>query len=62
MTAIFRYLIPAVFALIALTALSAPELSYSHSDGRVVGNAAMVRFNWVGEQQAVSDGSETARR
>ena len=73
----------------ALTALSAPELSYSHSDGRVedratfvanatsgkstflslayrnpvirvAGNTAIVRFNWVGEQQAVADGSKTA--
>jgi ketosteroid isomerase-like protein len=73
----------------ALTALSAPELSYSHSDGRVedratfvanatsgkstfvslayrnpairvVGNTAIVRFNWVGEQQAVADGAKTA--
>ena len=73
----------------ALTALCAPELSYSHSDGRVedratfvanatsgkstflslayrnptirvVGNAAIVRFNWVGEQQALADGSKTA--
>src|SRR5258706_14145920 len=69
-----------------LTALSAPELSYSHSDGRiedratfvanatsgkstflslayrnpairVAGNAAIVRFNWVGEQQAVAAGA-----
>lgn len=73
----------------ALTALSAPELSYSHSDGRVedrtmfvagatagkstfvslayrnpvirvVGNTAVARFNWVGEQQAVADGNKTA--
>lgn len=73
----------------ALTAQSAPELSYSHSDGRVedratfvanatsgkssflslayrnpvirvVGNTAIVRFNWVGEQQAAADGSKTA--
>ena len=72
-----------------LTALSAPELSYSHSDGlvedratfvanatsgkstflsleyrnptiRVVGNTAIVRFNWVGEQQARADASKTA--
>lgn len=72
-----------------LTALSAPELSYSHSDGRiedhatfvanatsgkstflslayrnpsirVVGDTAIVRFNWVGEQQALADGSKTA--
>ena len=72
----------------ALTALSAPELSYSHSDGRVedratfvanatsgkstflsleyrnptirvAGNTAIVRFNWVGEQQARADGSKT---
>jgi Domain of unknown function (DUF4440) len=73
----------------ALEALCAPELSYSHSDGRVedratfvtnatngkskflalaykdptirvVGDAAIVRFNWVGEQQAVADGKLTA--
>lgn len=73
----------------ALTALSAPELSYSHSDGRVedraafvasstngkskfvalayrnpsikvVGDAAIVRFNWVGEQEALADGKKTA--
>lgn len=72
-----------------LTALSAPELSYSHSDGRVedratfvanatsgkstfvslayrnptirvVGGTAVVRFNWVGEQQAAADGARTA--
>jgi ketosteroid isomerase-like protein len=68
-----------------LTALCAPELSYSHSDGhiedkatfvanatngkskvlsleyqdtsvRVVGDAAIVRFHWVGKSQAVADG------
>src|SRR5258706_6386615 len=68
----------------ALTALSAPELSYGHSDGRVedratfvanatagkstflslayrnpairvVGNTAIIRFNWLGEQQAWAD-------
>ena len=73
----------------ALTALSAPELSYGHSDGRVedratfvanatagkstflslayrnpairvVGNTAIIRFNWLGEQQAVADGSKTS--
>jgi ketosteroid isomerase-like protein len=73
----------------ALIALTAPELSYSHSDGhvedrttfvsnatsgkstflslayrnptiRVVGNTAIVRFNWVGEQQAVADGTKAA--
>jgi Domain of unknown function (DUF4440) len=72
-----------------LEALCAPELSYSHSDGRVedraafvanatsgkskflelaykdpsirvVGDSAIVRFNWVGEQQAVADGKKTA--
>ena len=72
-----------------LSALCAPEVSYSHSSGkvedrstfvanatagkskflsleyrdpkiRVVGNAAVVRFNWVGEQQSTSDGSKTA--
>jgi Domain of unknown function (DUF4440) len=69
--------------------LCAPELSYSHSDGRVedkamfianatsgkskflaleykepvirvVGDSAIVRFNWVGEQQAVADGKKTS--
>src|SRR6266536_4541937 len=73
----------------ALEALCAPELSYSHSDGRVedkatfianatngkskfltlayqdpkirvVGTAAIVRFHWVGESQAVADGKKTA--
>ncbi len=72
-----------------LTALTAPELSYSHSDGRVedkatfvtnatagkskmlsleyqdptiriVGNAAIVRFHWVAESQAVADGKKSA--
>jgi hypothetical protein len=72
-----------------LEALCAPELSYSHSDGRVedraafvanatsgkskflalaykdpairvVGDTAIVRFNWVAEQQAVADGKLTA--
>jgi Domain of unknown function (DUF4440) len=71
-----------------LEALCTPELSYSHSDGRVedraafvanatsgkskflalaykdptirvVGDSAIVRFNWVGEQQAVADGKIT---
>ena len=71
-----------------LTALSAPELTYSHSDGRVedratfvanatagksvfnaleyrnpkiqvVGNTAVVRFNWVAEQQSVATGAKT---
>lgn len=70
-----------------LTALTVPELSYSHSDTRVedratfvanttsgkkpflaleyreptirvVGNNAIVRFHWVGEQQAVADGKK----
>ena len=73
----------------ALAALTAAELSYSHSDGRVedkatfianatngkskwlsleyrdpkiriVGPAAIVRFNWVGEQEAVADGKKSA--
>ena len=72
----------------AFDALSAPELSYSHSDGRVedkaafianatngkskwlslkyqdpkirvVGNAAIVRFHWLGEQEAVADGKKS---
>jgi len=74
---------------VTLTALTVPELSYSHSDARVedratfvanttsgkkpflsleyreptihvVGNNAIVRFHWVGEQQAVTDGKKTA--
>ena len=73
----------------AFDALCAPELSYSHSDGRVedkaafianatsgkskflslayddvkirvVGTAAIVRFHWVGESQAVADGKKNA--
>ena len=72
----------------ALDSLCAPELSYSHSDGRVedkptfvanatngkskfltleyqdpkirvVGPAAIVRFHWVGEQEAVADGKKS---
>src|SRR5579859_2597738 len=71
-----------------LEALCAPELSYSHSDGRVedkatfvtnatdgkskflslawqdlsvrvVGTAAIVRFHWVAEAQAVADGKKS---
>ncbi|HEV7636227.1 MAG TPA: nuclear transport factor 2 family protein [Bradyrhizobium sp.] len=73
----------------AFDALCAPELSYSHSDGRVedkptfianatngkskfvsleykelqirvVGPAAIVRFHWIGEQEAVADGKKSA--
>jgi ketosteroid isomerase-like protein len=73
----------------AFDALCAPELSYSHSDGRVedkalfitnatngkskflslayqepkirvVGTAAIVRFHWVSESQAVADGKKSA--
>jgi ketosteroid isomerase-like protein len=73
----------------AFEALCAPELSYSHSDGRVedkptfianatngkskflsleykdtqirvVGPAAIVRFHWLGEQEAVADGKKSA--
>ena len=72
----------------ALDALCAPELSYSHSDGRIedkaafvanatngkskflvlqyldpqiriVGPAAIVRFHWVAESEAVADGTKT---
>jgi len=72
----------------ALDALTAPELSYSHSDGhiedkatfiknatsgksksisleykdptiRVVGTAAIVRFHWVAESEAVADGKRS---
>jgi len=70
-------------------ALTAPELSYSHSDGhvedkatfiknatagkskwltlewsditvRVVGDAAIVRYHWMGENQAVADGKKSS--
>ena len=73
----------------AFDALCAPELSYSHSDGRVedkptfianatngkskflsldykdtqirvVGPAEIVRFHWLGEQEAVADGKKSA--
>ena len=73
----------------AFDALCAPELSYSHSDGRVedkptfianatngkskflsldykdtqirvAGPAAIVRFHWLGEQEAVADGKKSA--
>jgi hypothetical protein len=73
----------------AFDALCAPELSYSHSDGRVedkaafiagatsgkskflslayndvkirvVGSAAVVRFHWVGESEAVADGKKNS--
>jgi ketosteroid isomerase-like protein len=72
-----------------LDGLCAPELSYSHSDGRVedkaafvanatdgkskflslayqdvsvriVGDAASVRFHWLGETQAAADGKKSA--
>jgi hypothetical protein len=73
----------------AFDKLCAPELSYSHSDGRVedkalfitnatngkskwtslkyedpkirvVGDAAVVRFHWLGEQEAVADGKKSS--
>jgi hypothetical protein len=73
----------------AFDALCAPELSYSHSSGkvedkatfianatdgkskflsleyqdpsiRVVGPAAIVRFHWVGEQEATADGKKSS--
>jgi hypothetical protein len=73
----------------AFDALCAPELSYSHSSGkvedkatfianatdrkskflsleyqdisiRIVGPAAIVRFHWVGEQEAVADGKKSS--
>jgi ketosteroid isomerase-like protein len=73
----------------AFDGLCAPELSYSHSDGRVedkalfianatngkskwlslkyedpkirvVGDAAIVRFHWLGEQEAVADGKKSS--
>jgi len=72
-----------------LDGLCAPELSYSHSDGRVedraafvanatdgkskflslayqdisvrvVGDAAIVRFHWIGESEAVADGKRSS--
>ena len=72
-----------------LEGFCAPELSYSHSDGRVedkatfvtnatdgkskilslawqdvsirvVGTAAIVRFHWLGESQAVADGKKSS--
>lgn len=72
-----------------LEALTAPELSYSHSDAhiedkatfvrnatsgksksisleykdpsiRVVGDAAIVRFHWVAESEAVADGKRSS--
>ena len=73
----------------AFDALCAPELSYSHSDGRVedkaafianatngkskwlslkyedpkirvVNNVAIVRFHWLGEQEALADGKKSS--
>ena len=73
----------------ALDELTAPELSYSHSDARVedkatfiknatstnsrtlslqykdptirvVGDAAIVRFHWMGESEAVADGKKSS--
>jgi ketosteroid isomerase-like protein len=73
----------------AFDALCAPELSYSHSDGRVedkavfianatngkskwlslkyedpkvrvVGDAAIVRFHWLGEQESAADGKKSS--
>lgn len=35
------------------------SLEYRNPSLRVVGNAAVVRFNWVGEQQAVATGART---
>ena len=76
----------------ALDALSAAELSYSHSDARVedkatfiknattnrnaktlslayqdpkihvVGPAAIVRFNWVSESEAIADGKKSSTK
>jgi len=73
----------------AFEGLCAPELSYSHSDGRVedkatfiknatagkskflslayqepsirvVGDAAIVRFHWVGESETIPDGKKSS--
>ena len=73
----------------AFDALCAPELSYSHSDGRVedkaafianatngkskwlslkyedpkirvVGDAAIVRFHWLGESETVAEGKKSS--
>ncbi len=55
----------------AFDKLCASELSYSHSDGRVedktqfialkvVGDAAIVRFHWLGESEAIADGKKAS--
>jgi len=36
------------------------SLEYQDTNIRVVGPAAIVRFHWVGEQQAVADGKKSA--
>src|SRR5882762_1335482 len=36
------------------------SLAYQDPKIRVVGNAAIVRFHWVGESQAVADGKKSA--
>ena len=36
------------------------SLAYRNPMIRVVGNTAIVRFNWVGEQRNVADGSKTS--
>jgi ketosteroid isomerase-like protein len=36
------------------------SLEYQETNIRVVGPAAIVRFHWVGEQQAVADGKKSA--
>src|SRR6266478_4104376 len=36
------------------------SLEYQDPSIRVVGSAAIVRFHWVGEQQAVADGKKSA--
>ena len=36
------------------------SLVYENPSIRIVGPAAIVRFHWLGEQQAVADGKKTA--
>src|SRR5258708_37436830 len=36
------------------------SLEYQETNIRIVGPAAIVRFHWVGEQQAVADGKKSA--
>jgi ketosteroid isomerase-like protein len=38
------------------------SLTYQDTKIRVVGNAAIVRFNWVSESEAVADGKKSANK